>query len=253
VPVYVVTSHIADKQVTKNDFTFKSNLIEIFTEPPCDTEFRQIRTSRFRIAADLADKFDVIGILDADMVVIRDLTPIFALAHEVMLFTGNNTLLTYRHKDFERMQLKSPGPDTCTVFPTFCTVPTFINPKKYGNFLQAIWGADTNPTGNDLESINLLTISMNLMNSMYLLNTYQFSNIHHSMLKPETFVKMTPDGLYSHQGQPVYSLHGHWLDDRYVNDLIEPMIKNYAHIPKAIDTAKNCINDICKIFKSYAM
>ena len=110
----------------------------------------------------------------------------------------------------------------------------------------------TNPSGNDLESINLLIIAMGLLDSVYHLTTYSWNNIHHSQLKPETFAKMTDDGLYSHQGENIYALHGHWLDEAYVKELINPMIKNYGNIPKAIDTAKNAINDICKVFRSYA-
>jgi len=253
-PVYITTSHLEDRQVTIEDFSHipSQNIVKIIPEPPADTEFRQVRTARFRIAVELKDEYTVVGLLDADMVILRDLTSIFKMAESgTLLFTGNNTLLCYRHRDFVRMQIKSPGEDTKVIMPTFCTVPTFINPTIHEELLMAIWNKETNPSGNDLESINLLIIAMGLLEDVYLLNTYSWSNIHHSMLKPETFSKMTDDGLYSHQGQPIYAVHGHWLEEAYVKELINPMIKNYSHVPKAIDTARNAINDLCKTFRKY--
>ena len=254
-PVYITTSHLEDRQVTIQDFIHipGQNIVKIIVEPPADTEFRQVRTARFRIAAELKSEYAVVGLLDADMVIIRDITPVMCMAEAgTILVTSNNTLLCYRHRDFVRMQIKSPGEDTKVIMPTFCTVPFFINPTIHEEFLMAIWNSDTNPSGNDLESINLLVIAMGLLGSIYHLPTYAFNNVHHSQIKIETFAKMTDDGLFSHQGEPIYSLHGHWLQEAYVKELINPMIKNYGHIPKAIDTAKNAINDLCKVFRSYS-
>lgn len=255
IPLYITTSHLEDRRVTIDDFIHipGQNIVKIIVEPPCDSEFRQIRTARFRIAAELKDEYSVVGLLDADMVIIRDISAVMRMAEAgTLLVTSNNTLLCYRHKDFVRMQIKSPGEDTKVVMPTFCTVPMFVNPSIHEEFLMNIWNKDTNPSGNDLETINLLVIAMGLLDSVYHLTTYSWNNIHHSQLKFETHVKMTDDGLYSQQGENVYALHGHWLDEAYVKELINPMIKNYGHIPKAVDTARNAINDICKVFRSYS-
>jgi len=201
IPVYIMTSHISERQVRIEDFEHikNHNVKSIIVEPPCDTEFRQIRTSRFRLAAELKDEYEVVCLLDADMVVIRDISKIFSMAKSgTILVTSNNTLLTYRHKDFVRMKVESPGEDHCKVHTTFTTVPFFINPTIHYDFLMDIWGT---PTGNDLEAINLIAIKRGLMKNIYLLNSFEFNNIHHTMLKPETFAKMTDDGMYNHQGQ----------------------------------------------------
>ena len=71
------------------------------------------------------------------------------------------------------------------------------------------------------------------------------------MLKPETFVRRTSQGLFSNQGDPVYMIHGHWLYDDYINGLIGPMKKNYSD-PKIIQGAENCIKELKNEFDKYA-
>lgn len=256
IPVYIITSNREDRKIGFSDFEsiFNHNILDILQEPPCDSEFRQIRTSRFRLAAELGNSYDSVCILDADMVVIRDIGAVFDMAESGTILVGsNNTLLTYRDRDFDRMKIDPPHRPFKEVLASFCTIPMFINPNIHKDFLMNIWNESTNPTGNDLESLNLLVLSMGLKNRLYYLPSYSWTNIHHSCLKPETFAKNTDDGLYSYQGEPIYSIHGHWLEDKYVQDLIDPMQKNYGHIPKAVDTASNAINDLCKKFRSYSV
>jgi hypothetical protein len=225
------------------------NVRQVVNEPPCDSEFRQVRTSRFRHAADVKAEFDVCCLLDADMISVRPMKNIFKMAAAgTILACSNNTLFRYLHKDFELMKVTAPL-DINVVHGSFSTVPMFINPTIQEPFLRAIW---ENETGNDLDTLNLLIHSLGLYdNSLYLLNSYCWTNIHHSMLKPETYLKATDDGYYSHQGEPVYMMHGHLHDPRYHAQLIEPMIKNYGYHKPYIDCARNCIGAMVKEYSKY--
>lgn len=226
------------------------NVVHVHNEPPCDTEFRQVRTSRFRYAAELKDQYTVVGILDADMVTIRRITKLFRMAETGTIVVGsNNTLYRYVKKDFDAMQIEV-NPAVNVITGSFCTVPTFINPTIHERFLRAVWD---NATGNDLDVPNLLAHSMMLYKEyFFLLPSYISTGIHHSMVKPETFCLETDDGLYSYQGEPIYLLHGHLHDTQeYHKQLLEPMQKNYGYYPKYIDCTKQCINILYKEYMKY--
>jgi len=258
IPVHVLTTDL-----TEADFKFP-NVQKVVLSPKCtglNHEFRQIRTYRFKYAIELGEKhlkdllafvedpsedFSVL-LLDADMFCLRKLDKFFEMAYNTILCCSNNTLLRYVKKDFDKMYVEC-DPQIDVIFPTFSTVPMFINPIRFKDYLQTIWD---NKTGNDLETLNLILASKGLLDKTYLLNSYGWTNIHHTMIKPETFIKRTADGLFSNQGEPVYMLHGHWGDQRYIEELIRPMEKNYGYHRPYIETAKNCIKIIKEEYDKY--
>jgi len=225
------------------------NVRQVINEPPCDSEFRQVRTSRFRYALDVSPDFDVCCILDADMVSVRPMVNLFKMALCGTILVGsNNTLFRYIKKDFDLMKVEAPA-DINVIHGSFSTVPMFINPTIHAKFLSAIW---ENETGNDLDTLNLLVHSLNIYkDSVYHLPSYIVTNIHHSMLKSENHIKETDQGLYSHQGEPVYFLHGHLSDPAYHRQLLEPMEKNYGYYPPYIDCARDCISTMIKEYHKY--
>jgi hypothetical protein len=241
--------HIISKDNEAEELNQFNNVVNIYNEPECDSEFRRIRTSRFRYAAEISNEYKSVCLLDADMLCVRDFSNIFRMADTGMILVGsNNTLLRYRKKDFDKMAVEVPEvPEVNIVHPTFTTVPTFVNPKIHEDWLRAIW---ENKTGNDLDVPNLLSASLGKTNNLYYLPSYSWTNIHHTMLKPETFVRYM-DGYYSHQGEPIYMFHGHWLDDKYKKQLVEPMQKNYGYYPKYVECARNCIKLIESEYEQY--
>lgn len=243
-----VPVHIMSRNGEADHLKEFKNVEEIINEPLCDSEFRQIRTSRFRHAADMKDRFKVVCLLDADMVVLRSLEAVFRMAETGTILVGsNNTIFRYTKKDFVKMQVDAPD-DIDAVHGSFCTVPLFINPTIHCDFLMKVWG---NTTGNDLDVPNLLAVSMGLSSRLYYLPSYLFLNIHHSMLKPETGCTLTSQGLFSRQGEPVYIIHGHWGDADYVAQLIDPMIKNYGYYPKYIESARDSIRILKAEYEKY--
>ena len=86
---------------------------------------------------------------------------------------------------------------------------------------------------------------------MFYLNSYQFTNIHHTMLKPDTYARKTDDGLYTQMGEPIYMIHGHWQEDKYMKNLMEPMEKNYGNYPNALKYAEAAIREIKKEYDRY--
>jgi len=245
VPVHIMTRR-AEANCLKDEFSIVEEIID---EPPCDTEFRQVRTSRFRHASDISDRYKVVCLLDADMCCVRDFTVFFKMAEAGAILVGsNNTLLRYRKKDFDHMHVEAPD-DIDVVHATFTTVPTILNPTIHKDYLTTIFN---NKTGNDLDVPNLVACSMGLMKSVYHLPSYIVTNIHHTMVKPETGLKRTSDGLYSGQGEPVYLIHGHLGDQRYIDELIRPMEKNYGWHRKHIEHANNCIRALTEEYRKYA-
>jgi len=259
IPVHVLTTDLKE-----DDFKEFKTVEKVVQSPTCtgmNAEFRQIRTYRFKYAIELGEQhvkqqeayiddphedFSVL-LLDADMCCLRKLDKFFEMAYHTILCCSNNTLLRYIKKDFDHMHV-SCNPTIDVTHTTFSSVPIFINPIRFKNYLQEIWN---NKTGNDLDVPNLVLSSMNLYDKMYLLNSYAWTNIHHTMIKPETFVKKTFDGLFSNQGEPIYMIHGHWGQQPYLEELIRPMEKNYGYCRKYIEGAANCINIIKAEYDKY--
>jgi len=223
-------------------------VVNVMLAPECDTSFRRIRTFRFELARQLAGQYKVVGLLDADMVLIRPIDNIFRMAEAgTLLVCSDNTMLRFQQHHFDEFGIDVPD-GFSKVHATFSTVPTFFNPSMFDDYLERIW---TNQSGNDLRCPNLIAAAMGLSARMYWLSSYSWTNIHHTMLKPETFIKQTDDGLYSHQGEPVYMLHGHWQDEAYVSGLMEPMEKNYGYHEKYLQCARDCIKTIQREYDKY--
>ena len=249
-----VPIHVISKDGEADALSAFPNVETVINEPPCDTEFRRVRTSRFRYALDVSDRFKVCCLLDADMLCVYNFEHVFRMADTgTIVACSNNTLFRYTYKDFQQMCVPA-DPNIDVVQTSFSTVPFFINPAIHREFLEAVWN---NPTGNDLDTLNLYLSSMGLMKNVYLLNSQNWTNIHHTMLKPNLFVKQVSDGYVSDLGERVYMFHGHWLDvcddsnGGYANQLIEPMIKNYGYHPPYIDCARNCINTMVNEYMKY--
>lgn len=257
-------------RVNPEDFAGLHNRLKVHDVPeyPADKypelqeaySFRRIRTSRFLFATLInqdgtvdwnksADNpYDVICLLDADMAMVRPINKFFKMAETGTILVGSNcTMLRYRKKDFDKMQVDAPD-DIDVVHSTFCTVPTFVNPRIHKDWLEAIW---LNKTGNDLDIPNLLAQSMGLMTKIYHLQSAQFLNIHHMQLRPDSHARSTSDGLYTAQGEQIYMTHGHWTNKQYIEQLLDPIKKNFGDYPKAIQIAENAISAIKQEYDKY--
>jgi hypothetical protein len=251
IPIFIT---VADG-TTIEPFAQYGDGITIVPSPKCDTEFRQIRTHRFKVAAELGEQgFDSVCLVDADMLMVARISQFFAMVEAgTILVCSDNTMLRYEAKHLRQHHLEAP--DNFNVIHTgFSTVPTFINPQIHKDLLEEIW---TNPTGNDLETFNLIVLRRGYMESkVVLLNSYQWTNIHHTMLKPETYVRRSVDMLGEHfisyMGERVYMMHGHWLQDGYVNELMDPMKRNYGDYPGAVFIAEESVRVLKEVYRRYA-
>jgi hypothetical protein len=259
IPVYVISRNGEADSLVKYSVVKK-----VHNEPLCDwgenREFRSVRTSRFRYAKELGEQgVTVTLILDADMVSLRPMHQIFRMAESgTILVSCNNTINRYRQKHFLDMNIEMPE-NTNKIFGSFCTVPMFINPTIHKDFLEKVWNS---PTGNDLDVLNLYIMQMGLEDSIYYLPSWGWTGIHHSCLKPETFVIKTDQGLFSKTGEPIYMMHGHWNDINYHgvsekgvdpnSQMLEPMIKNYGYHKPYVECAKECIRILKEEYDKYA-
>jgi hypothetical protein len=199
----------------------------------------------------MKDKFKVVCLLDADMLCVYNFEHIFRMADTgTILACSNNTLFRYIKKDFNLLFIDAPD-DIDIVQTSFSTVPFFINPNIHQKFLTDVW---TSKTGNDLCVPNLIAAASGLMKQVYLLNSQNWTNIHHTMIKPNLFIKKVQDGYVSDLGERIFTFHGHWLDRTpggYIDELIRPMEKNYGYHRPYIETAKNCIRIIKEEYDKY--
>jgi hypothetical protein len=251
IPIFIT---VADG-TTLDDFKQYGDGITIVKSPECDTEFRQIRTHRFKVAAELGEQgYNAVCIVDADMMMVSRIDPFFMMVESgAVLVCSDNTMLRYESKHFRQHFLDVP--DNINVIHTgFSTVPTFVNPQIHKNLLEEIWNSKT---GNDLETFNLITLLRGYMeDNVVLLNSYQWTNIHHTMLKPETYVRRSVDmhgeHFISYMGERVYMMHGHWLQNGYVDELIDPMKRNYANYPNAVFIAEESVRCLKEVYRRYA-
>ena len=212
------------------------------------SEFKRIRTFRFKLAMDLKKEYDVVCCLDADMVVFHPLHKFFKLAETgIILACADSTMLTYRKKDFDLYEIPVDEKyikNHCTI----STVPMFLSPSVNEDYLKEIWD---NPTGNDLDVPNLVACKMDLIKDrMHLLNNFSWTNIHHSMMKPETYAVRLGGKMYSHQGIPIYMLHGHWIYKKYIEELMNPIKINYPD-KKMVETAENSLRELLNEYNKY--
>jgi hypothetical protein len=243
--------HIMSKDFEAEGLKEFKNVEMVLNEQKCDSEFRQVRTTRFRHAADMQGQFKVVCLLDADSLAVYNFEHIFRMADTgTLLVCSNNTLFRYIKKDFDHMKVSAPDNIDC-ISCSFSTVPMFVNPNDalHQKFLREVIA---NATGNDLDVPNLLVHVLGLANKMYLLPSQNWTGIHHTNLKPEVGLKKVCDGFVSQLGERVYMFHGHHLDkEGYVKNLMEPMIKHYGWHQKYIDNAKQCINLIQEEYDKY--
>lgn len=265
IPVHVIGRN-GEVDYLKDKF---SNVDRVINEVPDLTkqnpEFRQIRTSRFRHAADMAaEGFTSVLILDADMLSIRPLQAIFKMAESgIILVCSNNTLYRYTYEHFSAMHIEAPK-DISVVHASFSTVPMFINVQKEINRTY-LYSIANSYTGNDLDVPNFLVHiikdndGVSLYDGyIYHLNSYNWTNIHHSMEKELNKLIYTDQGYFSNQGDFCYFLHGHLWDTKengysgaYHDQLIEPMERNYGYYPPYIECAKNVVSIMENEYKRY--
>lgn len=244
-----ITTVSGKNGITLKDICDISNSVIVHIAPECDTEFRAVRTYRFYLAKNFKE-YSSVCLLDADMVLFRPINKFFRLSSGgPILVCADSTILRYTKKHFEDEKI-NVDINKDIIHPFFSTVPTFINPNDEiaCKWIDEIWN---HYSGNDLSIPNMIAAAMDLPEKhMIYLNSYQWTNIHHSMLKPETFVRIIDNKPMSHQGQYVYMIHGHWQDDKYCNELlIDPLIKNYGE--KVANEAKKIVSQLRNLYNEY--
>lgn len=213
---------------------------------------------RYKFACDLASKgYDSVCILDADMLCLYKMDKFFQIAAGgIVVACADNMLTKWTNaeiKHYFKQELPEPVND---IQERVSNVPWFFNPQEplVAAMLYEMDAWD-NHDQCDYTLLNYFMFKHKIIDRVLLTNSYQFTNIHHTMLKMDTFAKEFQDRngpqIYSEQGQRVYMLHGHWRDEAYISGLMEPMIRNYGWHKKCVETAQNVVNMLRRVYDKY--
>jgi hypothetical protein len=213
---------------------------------------------RYKFACDLSTQgFDSVCILDADMLCLHNMDLFFNIANSgTIVACADNMITKWNKEEIKKYFNEDVTEFTCDIQERVSNVPWFYNPQV-SRITDMLYEMDNwdNHEQCDYTLLNYFMFKHKIMDITLVVNSYQFTNIHHTMLKPDTFVKDLYDRhgrhFYSEQGQRVYMIHGHWNNQAYLSELMEPMKRNYSWHPKSIETAQNVVNILERVYKEF--
>lgn len=213
---------------------------------------------RYKYACDMAEwGCDSVCVLDADMLCLYNMDMFFNIAQGgTIVACADNMLTKWTRHEIQKYFNEDAPEETSDIQERVSNVPWFFNPrvKRISDMLYEMDAWDDH-NQCDYTLLNYFMFKHHVMDITLITNSYQFTNIHHTMLKPDTFAKEFYDRhgrqIYSEQGQRVYMIHGHWRNEAYLSGLMEPMVRNYSWHPKSLEIAQNVINMLRKIYDEY--
>ena len=190
---------------------------------------------RYWYAAEWGKEYDSICILDADMILIRNVDNFFKIAAECDLILG----VTLEQKtvygtdedghDHQRVagehMVKAPKWNDKDM----CCTPMFINAATYEHQLKRAWTifsegypTKTNFRAPDQQAFNMILVAQDLTDNVVLLPNMCFVGSNEKLLKPYTHVTTQRDGLlWTESGEPIYIIHGQFYKARWRQCQIE--------------------------------
>jgi len=182
---------------------------------------------RYWLAAEWGSEYDAIVVLDADMIVVRDMGAFFRIAASgTILGVTLEQKTTYgtdeQGHDHQRVLgehlVKTPTWNTQDM----CCTPMFINAKTYGPQLRKAWDIFTwgYPVNNfkapDQQAFNMILVAEDLTKNVVLLPNMCWVGSNEKLLKPYTRVTTQSDGLlWTESGEPIFIFHGRYYTKKW--------------------------------------
>lgn len=228
---------------------------------------------RYWYAAEWGQKYNAVCVLDADMIIVRNLDNFFeiaALTEQILGVTleQKTTYGTDVDSHFHQRVLGAHMVKTPTWNPKdMCCTPMFINARTYENQLKKAWDIftwgfpDTNFKAPDQQAFNMILVAENLTDRVTLLPNMCFVGSNEKLLKPYTRVTVQTDAnLWTESGEPIYIFHGQFYKARWRNNQIisrRGCASGYLGDPsnpgivavKAVDLARGAMNCLHERFK----
>ena len=176
---------------------------------------------RYWYAAEWGKHYDSICVLDADMVVVRNVDNFFEIANKCNFILG----VTLEQKtvygtDEDGHSHQRVLGEHLVKTPTWnpkdmCCTPMFINAKTYEAQLKKAWDIFTwgfpenNFKAPDQQAFNQILVAEGLTDNVVLLPNMCWVGSNEKLLKPYTRVTRQRDGdLWTESGEPIFILHG---------------------------------------------
>ena len=228
---------------------------------------------RYWYAAEWGKKYDAICVLDADMMIIRNVDNFFEIAAKCDQILGvtleqKTTYGTDVDSHFHQRVLGEHLVKKETWNPKdMCCTPMFINAQTYEMQLKKAWDIftwgfpETNFKAPDQQSFNCILVAEGLTDRVTLLPNMCWVGSNEKLLKPYTHVTTQRDGLlWTESGEPIYIIHGQFYKSRWRNCQVlnrQGCARGYLDNPsapgaateKAVDLAKASMNCLYEWFK----
>lgn len=237
-PVHVIGYELPQEFV--DQFPKLGYMVKFYNVPEAEArqfggESEILCRKRYWYAAEWGKEYDAICILDADMVIVRNLDNFFEIAAKTDQILGvtleqKTTYGTDEDSHFHQRVLgehlvKAPIWNTKDM----CCTPCFVNAKTYEAQLKKSWDIftwgfpDNNFKAPDQQAFNMLLVAEGLTDKVTLLPNMCWVGSNEKLLKPYTRVTRQQDGnLWTESGEPIYVLHGgfytkKWRDQQLIN------------------------------------
>lgn len=189
---------------------------------------------RYWYAGEWGKEYDAICILDADMVIVRNMDNFFEIASKCDMILG----VTLEQKtvygtdedghDHQRVRGKHLVQTPTWNDKDMCCTPMFINARRYEAQLKDSWLIFSQewPNGNfkapDQQAFNMILVAEGLTGRVVLLPNMCWVGSNEKLLKPYTRVTVQRDGLlWTESGEPIYIFHGQYYKARWRQGQLE--------------------------------
>lgn len=199
--------------------------VEFVEAPELGCQVRSTAIERFRLACEAAPDYDAICLLDADMFFLRPVDLFFDVAAAGFIVTGSNGMVIDYHREFQERYGLDMGSESYVYMKLHTTAPIFIS-RDNTDWFEALYGARRVDSWDDFLYLNLLGAHMGKDRKMICLPPYAFTGIHHWQMKPATAIMEKGGIIMSGTEEEVYTVHGKWWDEAWLNDLM-PTMKRY--------------------------
>ena len=183
------------------------------------------KKSRYMFLEELSD-YKVVLLLDADLMLVRDIIKFFHLVNGTDVILGCNERFKWPLNRFflDGEQLPQIHMDWMV-----CNVPLFFCPSKHECFIReakrcAIQLQDHEGRyPSDIYTMNVALYTAGATNKVIPLPAYAWTGVHTSYINPWTRIYKRNGKWESFCGEPVYMLHGRWDSEGskmwYLNEL----------------------------------
>jgi hypothetical protein len=182
---------------------------------------------RYYYASEWGANYEAVCILDADMIVVRNMDNFFKIAEAgIILGVTLEQKTTYGTDedghDHQRVLGEHIVKKRTWNDKDICCTPMFINPNTYADQLEYAWQIftlgypDNNFKAPDQQAFNMILVADDLAKNVVLLPNMCWVGSNEKLLKPYTRVTVQQDGLlWTESGEPIFIFHGRYYTKKW--------------------------------------